>query len=105
MRDVICDLQSVMCAMSGMQCAGVRPWDAVPWCKTYPCQKDYVCLKCTSHYCEICCIQFYSNLFYSELFNVSIKDTTITSFGKKSNLADIVYTWAETAIKVFIMDF
>jgi hypothetical protein len=23
-RDVICDLQSVMCAMSGMQCAGVR---------------------------------------------------------------------------------
>jgi hypothetical protein len=35
MRDVICDLQS---AMSGMQCAGVRPWDAVPSCKTYPCQ-------------------------------------------------------------------
>jgi hypothetical protein len=36
-RDVICDLQS---AMSGMQCAGVRPWDAVPWRKTYPCQKS-----------------------------------------------------------------
>jgi hypothetical protein len=26
--------------MSGMQCAGVRPWDAVPWRKTYPCQKE-----------------------------------------------------------------
>jgi hypothetical protein len=25
-RDVICDLQSA------------QPWDAVPWCKTYPCQ-------------------------------------------------------------------
>jgi hypothetical protein len=28
--------------MSGMQCAGVRPWDAVPSCKTYPCQKDFL---------------------------------------------------------------
>jgi hypothetical protein len=27
-RDVICDLQSA------------RPWDAVPWCKTHPCQKQ-----------------------------------------------------------------
>jgi hypothetical protein len=33
-RDVICDLQSAMCAMSGMQCAGVRTWNAVPWRKT-----------------------------------------------------------------------
>jgi hypothetical protein len=24
-----------------MQCAGVRPWDAVPWCKTYPCQNKF----------------------------------------------------------------
>jgi hypothetical protein len=29
-----------MCAMSGMQCAGVRPWNAVPWRKTYPCQNE-----------------------------------------------------------------
>jgi hypothetical protein len=37
------DLQSVMCAMSKMQCAGVRPWDAVPSSrKTYPCQKTYI---------------------------------------------------------------
>jgi hypothetical protein len=28
-----------MCAMSEMQCAGVRPWGAVPWRKTYPCQR------------------------------------------------------------------
>jgi len=64
-------------------------------------KKDYVCLKCTNHYCaQPCCIQFYSNLFYSELFNVHIKDTNITSFGKESNFADIVYTWAETPIKL-----
>jgi hypothetical protein len=29
-RDVICDLQSA------------RPWDAVPWCKTYPCQIKFI---------------------------------------------------------------
>jgi hypothetical protein len=28
--DIICDLQSA------------RPWDAVPWCKTYPCQYIYI---------------------------------------------------------------
>jgi hypothetical protein len=29
-------------SMSRMQCAGVRPWDAVPWRKTYPCQNLYM---------------------------------------------------------------
>jgi hypothetical protein len=43
-RDVICDLQSAMCAMSGMQCTGVRLWDAVPWHKTYPCQNEWTVL-------------------------------------------------------------
>jgi hypothetical protein len=33
-RDVICDLQSA------------RPWDAVPWCKTYPCQNVWSAEQC-----------------------------------------------------------
>jgi hypothetical protein len=60
-RDVICDLQSAMCAMSGMQCAGIRLWDAVPWCKTYPCQ------------CVVFCI-FNSSCVVNETFEVMMCD-------------------------------
>jgi hypothetical protein len=42
--------------MSGMQCAGVRPWDAVPWRKTYPCQ--YLSREqCVAALCSSCSLQ------------------------------------------------
>jgi hypothetical protein len=41
----------------GMQCAGVRPWGAVTWCKTYPCQNTFrslsFCLELWMNYAPL----------------------------------------------------